>query len=52
MKTMLMKQLSQLQELLETYSISGIEPVIDAAQSTLVLTVIDSYYREEIKAGS
>lgn len=52
MKTMLLRQLSQLQEALETYSISGIEPVMDAVQSTLGLAVIDSEYREEIRSGS
>lgn len=52
MKTMLLRQLAQLLEALETYSISGIEPVMDAVQSTLGLAVIDPDYREEIKAGS
>lgn len=52
MKTMLLRQLSQLQEALESYSISGIEPVMDAVQSTLGLAVIDPEYREEIKSGS
>lgn len=42
MKTMLLRQLSQLQEALESYSISGIEPVMDAVQSTLGLAVIDT----------
>lgn len=52
MRTMLLRQLAQLQEALETYSISGIEPVMDAVQSTLGLAVIDSEYREEIRPGS
>ncbi|SUI37879.1 Uncharacterised protein [Salmonella enterica subsp. enterica] len=52
MKTMLLRQLSQLQEALESYSISGIEPVMDAVQSTLGLAVIDPEYKEEIKSGS
>ena len=54
MKTMLLRQLSQLQEALETYSISGIEPVMDAVQSTLGLAVLDPEYRKEIssEAGS
>jgi len=51
-KTLLLRQLSQLQEALETYSISGIEPVMDAVQSTLGLAVIDPEYKQEIKAGS
>ncbi|WP_368927355.1 hypothetical protein [Serratia marcescens] len=37
MKTLLLKQLSQIQEALESYSISGVEPVMDAVQSTLGL---------------
>ncbi len=52
MKTMLLRQMAQLQEALETYSISGIEPVMDAVQSTLGLAVVDSEYREEIRSGS
>ncbi|WEP51942.1 hypothetical protein NMY27_22150 (plasmid) [Cronobacter dublinensis subsp. beijingensis] len=52
MKTMLLRQLAQLQEALETYSISGIEPVMDAVQSTLGLAVIDPDYKAEIKSGS
>ncbi len=52
MKTMLLRQMAQLQEALETYSISGIEPVMDAVQSTLGLVVVDSEYREEIRSGS
>lgn len=52
MKTMLLRQLFQIQEALESYSISGIEPVMDAVQSTLGLAVIDPEYKQEIKAGS
>lgn len=52
MKTLLLKQLAQIQEALESYSISGIEPVMDAVQSTLGLAVIDSEYKQEIKSGS
>ncbi|EBF4218754.1 hypothetical protein FH403_10835 [Salmonella enterica] len=52
MKTMLLRQMAQLQEALETYSISGIEPVMDAVQSTLGLAVVDSEYREEIRPGT
>jgi len=52
MKTQLLKQLAQIQDALESYSISGIEPVMDAVQSTLGLAVIDPDYKEEIKSGS
>lgn len=45
-------ELAQIQEALESYSISGIEPVMDAVQSTLGLAVIDSEYKQEIKSGS
>lgn len=36
---MLLKQLTQIQEALDSYFISGIEPVIGAAQSTLLRDV-------------
>ncbi len=49
---MLLKQLTQIQEALDSYFISGIEPVIVAAQSTLGLAVIAPEYKEEIKSGS
>jgi len=52
MKTMLLRQLFQIQEALESYSISGIEPIMDAVQSTLGLAVIDPKYKQEIKSGS
>lgn len=52
MKTMLLKQLTQIQEALESYFISGVEPVMDAVQSTLGLAVIAPEYKEEIKSGS
>lgn len=52
MKTMLLRQLFQIQEALESYSISGIEPIMDAVQSTLGLAVIDPEYKQEIKSGS
>lgn len=52
MKTLLLKQLFQIQEALESYSISRIELVMDAVQSTLGLAVIDAEYKQEIKAGS
>ncbi|UVZ93276.1 hypothetical protein [Enterobacter hormaechei] len=42
----------QIQEALELYSISGIEPVMDAVQSTLGLAVNDPEYKQEIKSGS
>lgn len=50
-KTMLLRQIAQLQEALETYSILGVEPIMDAIQSTLGLAVINKEYREEICAG-
>lgn len=52
MKTLLLKQLSQLQEALESYSISGVEPVMDAVQSTLGLAVLHPEYRNEISKGT
>ncbi len=52
MKTLLLKQLSQIQEALETYSISGVEPVMDAVQSTLGLAVLNPEYRQEISKGT
>lgn len=52
MKTMLLRQLFQIQEALESYSISEIEPIMDAVQSTLGLAVIDPEYKQEIKSGS
>ncbi|WP_337014344.1 hypothetical protein [Pantoea sp. AS142] len=52
MKTLLLKQLSQIQEALETYGISGVEPVMDAVQSTLGLAVLNQEYRSEISKGT
>lgn len=52
MKTLLLKQLSQIQEALETYGISGVEPVMDAVQSTLGLAVLNPEYRKEISKGT
>lgn len=52
MKTLLLKQLSQIQEALESYSISGVEPVMDAVQSTLGLAVLHPEYRNEISKGT
>lgn len=52
MKTMLLKQLTLIQEALESYFISGVEPVMDAVQSTLGLAVIAPEYKQEIKSGS
>lgn len=51
MRTLLLKQLSQIQEALETYDISGVEPVMDAVQSTLGLAVLHPEYRNEISKG-
>lgn len=52
MKTLLLKQLSQIHEALESYSISGVEPVMDAVQSTLGLAVLHPEYRSEISKGA
>ncbi|ELN2579005.1 hypothetical protein RY966_004815 [Enterobacter kobei] len=52
MKTLLLKQIAQIQEALESYSISGVEPVMDAVQSTLGLAVLHPEYRNEIKKGT
>lgn len=52
LKTLLLKQIAQLQEALEAYSISGVEPVMDAVQSTLGLAVINPEYRNEIGKGA
>lgn len=52
LKTLLLKQLSQIQEALESYSISGVEPVMDAVQSTLGLAVLHTGYRNEISKGT
>ncbi|WP_312629548.1 hypothetical protein [Scandinavium sp.] len=52
MKTLLLKQLAQIQEALESYSISGVEPVMDAVQSTLGLAVLHPEYRNEISKGT
>lgn len=52
MKTLLLKQLAQIQEALESYSISGVEPVMDAVQSTLGLAVLHPEYRSEISKGT
>ncbi|WP_282808201.1 hypothetical protein [Hafnia alvei] len=52
LKTLLLKQLSQIQEALESYSISGVEPVMDAIQSTLGLAVMHPEYRKEISKGA
>ncbi|MGP3591536.1 hypothetical protein [Vagococcus sp. WN89Y] len=49
---MLLKQLTQIQEALESYFISGVESVMDAVQSTPGLAVIAPEYKEEIKSGS
>lgn len=48
LKNMLLKQLAQLYEALETYSVLGIEPLMDAIQSTVGLAVINEEYRNEI----
>lgn len=48
LKTMLLKQLARIQEASELYSISGIEPVMDAVQSTPGLAVLHPEYRSEI----
>ncbi|MEG6138932.1 hypothetical protein [Enterobacter kobei] len=52
MKTLLLKQLSQILEALESYRISGVEPVMDAVQSTLGLAVLHPEYRNEISKGT
>lgn len=52
MKTLLLKQLAQLHDALESYSISGVEPVMDAVQSTLGLAVLHPEYRNEISKGT
>ncbi|CCG85987.1 hypothetical protein [Erwinia piriflorinigrans] len=52
MKTMLLRQLFKLQEALESYSISGVEPIMDAVQSTIGLAVVDANYRDEISKGT
>lgn len=52
MKTLLLKQIAQIQEALESYSISGVEPVMDAVQSTLGLAVLHPEYRNEISKGT
>lgn len=52
LKTLSLKQLSQIQEALESYSISGVEPVMDAIQSTLGLAVMHPEYRKEISKGA
>lgn len=52
MKTLLLKQIAQIQEALESYSISGVEPVMDAVQSTLGLAVLHPEYRHEISKGT
>jgi len=52
MKTLLLKQLSLLQDALESYSISGVEPVMDAVQSTLGLAVLHPEYQNEISKGA
>ena len=52
LKTLLLKQLSQIQEALESYSISGVEPVMEAVQSTLGLAVLHPEYRNEISKGT
>ena len=48
LKNMLLRQLAQLYEALETYSVLGIEPLMDAVQSTVGLAVINEEYRNEI----
>lgn len=52
MKTLLLKQIAQIQEALESYSISGVEPVMDAVQSALGLAVLHPEYRNEISKGT
>lgn len=52
LKMLLLKQLSQIQEALESYSISGVEPVMDAVQSALGLAVLHTDYRKEISKGA
>ncbi|HFF1824728.1 TPA: hypothetical protein ACGEZE_004616 [Raoultella ornithinolytica] len=52
MKTLLLKQIAQIQEALELYSISGVEPVMDAVQSALGLAVLHPEYRNEISKGT
>lgn len=49
---LLLKQIAQIQEALESYSISGVEPVMDAVQSTLGLAVLHPEYRHEISKGT
>lgn len=51
MKNLLLRQLSQIQDALESYDISGIEPVMDAIQSTIGLTALHPGYRSELKDG-
>lgn len=51
MKSLLLRQLSQIQDALESYDISGIEPVLDAVQSTIGLTALNLGYRSELKDG-
>lgn len=52
MKTLMLKQLSQIHEALESYSISRVEPVMDAVQSTLGVAVLHPEYRSEISKGT
>lgn len=52
MKTLLLKQIAQIHDALESYSISGIEPVMDAVQSALGLAVLHPEYRNEISKGT
>jgi hypothetical protein len=52
MKTMLLRQLFQIQEALESYGISGVELVMDAVQPSLGLAVLHPEYRNEISKGT
>lgn len=52
LKTLLLKQLSQILGALGSYSISGVEPVMDAVQLTLGLAVLHPDYRKEISKGT
>lgn len=52
MKTLLLKQIAQIQGALESYSISGVEPVMDAVQSAQGLAVLLPEYLNEISKGT
>jgi len=51
-KTLLLRQLAKIRDALESYSISGVEPVMDAVQSTLGLAVLHPDYRQEISKNA